>query len=138
MTDTLDHVPTRRSGKRRGEPRKPALTGSRRRRVDLRRRRRRVTGRTISADMALFELMRDADVYQVGRQRYLVAPISADLLERLMIASAATEDDEPNGDEEPSIGRPVDEEGESDGLDDGLSAAAKRRSAGPMKAAKCG
>jgi hypothetical protein len=35
-----------------------------------------VTGRVITADLALFELMRDGDVYQVGGQRYLVAPIS--------------------------------------------------------------
>jgi hypothetical protein len=111
MTDTPDHVPTRR-----GKPRARRPSDPRRRRIDLRRHRRRVTGRVITADVALFELMRDGDVYQVGGQRYLVAPISADLLERLMIAANTTEDHEPNGDDEPSVGH--DEDRESDGIDD--------------------
>src|SRR3954471_24856626 len=98
MTDTFDRVPTRR-----GKPRARRPSDPRRRRIDLRRRRRRVTGRVITADVALFELMRDGDVYQVGGQRYLVAPISADLLGRLTIAAGSTEDHEPNGDLEPSV-----------------------------------
>jgi hypothetical protein len=42
--------------------------------------------------------MRDADVYRVGSQRYLVAPLSDDTLDALIIASGSTEDMEPETD----------------------------------------
>jgi hypothetical protein len=111
MTDTTV-LPPRRAGKRRT----PRPSDPRRRRVDLRRRRRRVTGRTISADLVLHQLVRDGDVYEVGRRRYLVAPLDQAMLDALIIAAGITEDDEPNGDLEPSLG--AQDELESDGLED--------------------
>jgi hypothetical protein len=55
------------------------------------------------ADAALHVLMNDADIYKIGRRHYLVAEVSNELMDTLMAAAGATEDDEPNGDLEPSI-----------------------------------
>ncbi|HZT90265.1 MAG TPA: hypothetical protein VFA12_20160 [Stellaceae bacterium] len=97
------------------------------RRIDLRRRRRRVHPPTITAEAALHLLMEEADIFAVGRSRYLVAWIDADVLETLIVAAGATEDREENGDDEPDSDREpdVDDEPsvgaddlESDGLDD--------------------
>jgi hypothetical protein len=48
------------------------------------------------ADVALHELMQSGDIYKIGRSHYLVAPIDAELLETLIVAAGATEDDEPS------------------------------------------
>jgi hypothetical protein len=58
--------------------------------------------------------MRDGDTFDVKGRRYLVAPVDDDLLERLILAAGAVEDDEDSdddrdtGDDEPG----VDDEGE--------------------------
>ena len=48
--------------------------------------------------------MQEGDLYKIGREYYLVAPLRDDMLEMLILAAAGTEDDEANGDMEPSIG----------------------------------
>ncbi len=72
----------------------------------------------ISANTALHYLVRDGDVFAVGRRRYLVAAVDADSLETLIVAASSTDDDddgdpdtgiedfpqdEPNQDREPSL-----------------------------------
>jgi hypothetical protein len=52
------------------------------------------------ADYALNALMEHGDIYQVGRRHFLVAPLNAELVETLIIAAGATEDDEDNDDAE--------------------------------------
>jgi hypothetical protein len=58
--------------------------------------RRRATGRfkLPDAGAALNTLMLEGDVYKIGRQHYLVVPLRADMLDMLILAAAATEDDE--------------------------------------------
>jgi len=75
--------------------------------------------------MVLFELMTEADVFRVGRDLYLVAPIGSQLFDRLIIAAAIGEDDEENGDVEASVGSDHDLEG--DDLEDKLGALADRQ-----------
>src|ERR1051326_5010753 len=53
---------------------------------------------------------------RVRGRDYLVTPITAATLDALIAASAAIEDDEPNGDLEPSLG--TEDDRESDGLHD--------------------
>jgi hypothetical protein len=91
MTITDTTTPTR--SRRPAQSRKaPARWGRRRRLLIPRGRIRHVP----LADIALHELMRDGDVYKIGRGHYLVAPISRDVLETLIIAAGSTEDDEPS------------------------------------------
>ncbi len=59
--------------------------------------------RVPQADSALNFLMQEADIFRIGRRDYLVAPLCYELVEILIIAAGATEDDEENGDLEPSI-----------------------------------
>ncbi|HEX3860386.1 MAG TPA: hypothetical protein VHY35_01685 [Stellaceae bacterium] len=93
------------------------LTGARRRVL------RAAVPPLVNASEALHLIMADGDVFLVGRQRYLVAPITQDMLDTLIQASAIGEDDEadaddePNGDFESSLGTVGDRE--SDGLDFG-------------------
>jgi hypothetical protein len=49
--------------------------------------------------------MEQGDIFKIGQLLYLVAPVPSALLETLIVAAAATEDDEDNGDLEPSVGR---------------------------------
>jgi len=48
------------------------------------------------ADAALHLLMQEADIYKIGRNHYLVALVWPELLDTLIVAAAATEDDEEN------------------------------------------
>jgi hypothetical protein len=68
----------------------------------------------VSADLALHALMQDGEIFEVGHGRYLVAPVNDELIEILIVALAATEDDEHNGDIEPSIGTELDLESDGD------------------------
>ncbi len=52
----------------------------------------------MTADLALHDLMRDGDVIEVGRRRYLVAQVNDAVVDRLILASAVNEDDEPDED----------------------------------------
>jgi hypothetical protein len=74
-----------------------------------------------SADLALHALMQNGEIVEVGHGRYLVAPLNDELIETLIVASALTEDEEPdgnddesNGDMEPSIGPKLDLESDGD------------------------
>jgi hypothetical protein len=67
--------------------------------------------RTDHADLALFSLISLGDVFEVDGRRWLVAPLNDQLIDRLIIASGATEDDEPDNEDsgaddfgEPSLG----------------------------------
>ena len=73
----------------------PARWGRRRR---LAIPRRRATGRfkLPDASTALNTLMLEGDVYKIGRTHYLVVPLRADMLDMLILAAGATEDDEPS------------------------------------------
>jgi hypothetical protein len=77
----------------------PRHARQRQRLVNIRHLRAR-RGPAITADFALHILMQDGDVYRVGRRRYLVAPLSAELLDRLIMATGAHEDLEDTVDAE--------------------------------------
>jgi hypothetical protein len=118
MTDTTIAPPRR--GRRPAHSRRP---------LPIRRRRRsRAVQPPLAASEALVRLAAHGDVFDVGGCNYLVAPIDDDTLDTLVDALGAIEDDEENGDREPSVDRDDLEsdglEGESDGLergeDDGL------------------
>lgn len=109
MTDTTTTEPRR--------SRRPARS---RRPLNLRRRRRnRAVRPPLAASEALARLAVRGDVFRVGRTPYFVAPIDVDLLDTVIAALGATEDDEdadPGGtggagyrafatdDDEPSLG----------------------------------
>ncbi len=120
MTDTTttERPPGRIKTRTRRAPTRPR---QRRRLVDIRSQRARqaVQPPTMTADLALHDLMRDGDVIEVGRRRYLVAQVNDAVVDRLILASAINEDDEPesdagvedagfgefdNCDDEPSVG----------------------------------
>jgi hypothetical protein len=81
---------TRRSPARRPRP------APRRRRIDPARQSGRAKLRypLVTADLALHNLMEDADLYRVGRSIYLVAPVDARIVDTLIAAMGSTEDDE--------------------------------------------
>jgi hypothetical protein len=68
--------------------------------------------------------MQEGDIFKIGRRHYFVAPLSAELVDVLIQAAGATEDDEEDNQDlgaddigEPSLGE-GDEDLENDGLDD--------------------
>jgi hypothetical protein len=71
------------------------------------------------ADGALNALMQEADIFKVGRRRYLVAPLTPELVDTLIMAAGATEDDEeddPGGETgHEGFGRTVDDEEDDPG-----------------------
>lgn len=71
--------------------RKPA---PRYRRVEIRRLRVAAAPPPVTADVALHDVMQNADLFRVGRSTYLVAPVSARVIGRLAEAMGATEDAE--------------------------------------------
>jgi hypothetical protein len=99
---TIPPAPTRPARPTRS--RKAPARWGRRRRLTIPR--RRATGRfqLPDASMALNTLMLEGDIYKIGREHYLVVPLRDDMLEMLIVAAAGTEDDEANGDMEPSLG----------------------------------
>jgi hypothetical protein len=108
---TITEFPSR-STRRPGRRRRPAP-------LLLRRQRHRRSRRpVVTADLALHALMRDGDLFKVGRSHYLVAPVSAELLSTLIEAQGVSEDAEDNGDLEASVESPAGDDRESDGLDD--------------------
>lgn len=82
-----------------------------RRSIFRRRRSRRVE---TTADLALHVLMREADLFNVGGKMFLVAPVSAAIVDRVVEAMGASEDAEPDVDDEPSIASYIFGEGLSD------------------------
>jgi hypothetical protein len=64
--------------------------------------------------------MHAGDFYKVRRTHYLVAPVPPDLLDAHFAAAGADEDDEDNGDFEPSLGQ-TGEDLEGDGLEDEIA-----------------
>jgi hypothetical protein len=77
------------------------------------------------ADSVLNFLMQEADIFKVGRRRYLVAPLNAELVDLLIVAAGATEDAEEDNPDlgaddvgEPSLGQSGDDL-EADGVEDG-------------------
>ncbi len=69
----------------------------------------------MAAAVALHALVEAGEFIARGRRQYLVAHITPELMETISVGLAATEDEEDNGDLEPSIGTQEDLEG--DGLD---------------------
>jgi hypothetical protein len=115
-TDLPPHA--RRARTRRARP------ARRRRRLLISRRRAIGRIRVPYAADALNAVMQEGDIYKIGQRHYLVAPICAELLETLIVAAGAGEDDEPDNDDlgvdddgEPSLGQ-TGADLESDGLDD--------------------
>ena len=105
IVDTTPPSRRRRSSRRR----KPAQP-RRRQRLLITRRRSSSPLRVPYADGALNFLMQEADIFKVGRRRYLVAPLSAELVDVLIQAAGAGEDAEDydpaeeSGDMEASLG----------------------------------
>lgn len=88
MTDTTTTEPRR--------ARRPARS---RRPINLRRRRRNHAQRPpLAAAEALTRLAVNGDVYKIGRQHYLVAPIDPDMLDTVIATLGAVENDEPETD----------------------------------------
>jgi hypothetical protein len=101
MTDTTV-LPPARAGKRRA--RGASSHHPRHRGVDLPRRRdRRRHRERADAETVLHRLIHDGDLYDVAGRRFLVAPITDSRMDELIGAMAASEDDEPSGDTEPSL-----------------------------------
>jgi hypothetical protein len=99
---TTDTTTTTRS--RRPSRRRRAAPARQRHRILFPRRRGALRAPPpVDSSTALHWIMQEGDIYKVGRQHYLVAPLPGDLLETLIAAAAATEDDEENGDLEASI-----------------------------------
>ena len=103
IVDTTPPSRRRRSSRRR----KPAQP-RRRQRLLITRRRSSSPLRVPYADGALNFLMQEADIFKVGRRRYLVAPLSAELVDVLIQAAGAGEDAEADGDDEPMLSWGVD------------------------------
>lgn len=66
--------------------------------------RRRENLAVIPADQVLHELVAVSDIIDIGGRKFMVAPLTDKRIEALVVAMAATEDAEPNVDDEPSLG----------------------------------
>jgi hypothetical protein len=86
-------------------PKRPKVRKRRSLRRDPRliRRRRRPEIRYL-AGSALAALIDRGDFYAVGGTEFLVAPVDDNLIEAIASVLGETEDDEPDGDSEPSLG----------------------------------
>jgi hypothetical protein len=111
MTDATISLPSR--NRRKAHSRRPPLRRSQRRyhRVDWRRFPTSAAP-SVSPELALFHIMRDGDVFRIGRRHYLVAPIDAEQLEALIAAAGSCEDMEPETD------RGIDDEPHDEGEQD--------------------